>query len=177
LVPAVIYGRAGDSVSVALDIAAYRKFTVGAGSQVHRVAVDGIRGESNVLVQEIKVDSLTGRPLHMDLRRISMTEVLRSEVPLVAQGEEELEKKGLILQWIQRVVVIESLPADIPGAIAVDVSRLEHGEQIAARDLELPPHVKMLSHEDDIIVSVIAPKAVEVEAEEETEEPEAEPEV
>jgi large subunit ribosomal protein L25 len=70
-------------------------------------------------------------------------------------------------------VEVECLPGDIPPVIEVDVTLLDIGDSLRVRDLKVSPEVKVITHPEEIVVSVISPAREEVV---ETEEEEVSPE-
>jgi len=180
LVPGIIYGKSIEPIAVAVDVKAFRELTGHGSAQVHRVSVEGLGFEGNVMVQEVVFEPLTGKPVHIDLHRISMTEKVRADVPVLVQGEEALEKRGLILQRQLRQVTVECLPGDIPADVTVDVSALQQGESGTAGEVSLPEDVRLVTDAAEVIVVAVSPKvgaeATEEEASPEEGEPEKEPE-
>ena len=60
------------------------------------------------------------------------------------------------------------LPADLPEAINIDLSKLEKGATLTLKDIALPKGVEPVLHghtaEDTVLVSVVMPAAEEPEA-------------
>lgn len=175
-IPGNIYGKSIEPVAVALDAQAFRRLTSGKGSHVHHVTVEGTPFEGDVMVQEVVYDPLTGKALHIDLHRVSMTENVKAEVTVVVVGEEALEKRGLILQRQLREITVECLPANIPDSVSIDVSALRQGESITAAEISLPAGVRLVTPGSEVVVVAVAPKLAEEKAEEEPEAAEAETE-
>lgn len=170
LVPGIIYGKSMEPVAVSLDAKAARKIMGGKGGHIHHVLVEGSGFEGDVMVQDVAYDPLSGRPVHVDLHRVSLTEKVRAEVPLAIVGEDRLERRGLILQRQLREVTVECLPTEIPDALSVDVAELKHGDSITAGQLRLPPGVRLVTLPNEVLVVAVVPKAVEEKAEEKAEE-------
>ncbi len=61
---------------------------------------------------------------------------------------------------------MESLPDKIPQEIVVDLSKLEIGDTLFVKDIQVPEGVKVIDDPDEIVVSVLAPRESEEEAEE-----------
>lgn len=170
LVPGIVYGKSIDPVVVSLDPRAVRRIMGGAGGHVHHVVVEDSGFEGDVMVQDVSYDAISGKPLHVDLHRISLTEKVRTEVPVLVTSDQALEKRGLILQRQLREVMVECLPTEIPDNFVVDVTSLETGETITAGDLKLPAGVRLLTSSAEVLVVAVLPRAVEEKAEEEPEE-------
>jgi large subunit ribosomal protein L25 len=62
-----------------------------------------------------------------------------------------------------RELDVECLPNAIPEEFAVDVSKLEIGDSIHVRDLEVPEGIEILNDPDVAVVSVVAPAVAEAE--------------
>lgn len=176
LVPGVIYGRAIEPIAVAVDARAFRQLTGRGAAQVHHVSVEDVGFEGNVMVQEVVYEPLSGKPVHIDLHRISMTEKVKAEIPVLLQGEEALEKRGLILQRQLRQIMVECLPGNIPPSVSVDVSDLQPGESVTVGDLSLPEDVRLITDVAEVIVVAVAPRVITEAAEEEESPEEGEPE-
>ncbi len=77
-----------------------------------------------------------------------MDKVLRVSVPVVLKGEAPgVKLQGGILEQVLREVEIECLPADIPGHIDADVSKLEFGQSIRVSDLPHDDKLKFITDE------------------------------
>jgi large subunit ribosomal protein L25 len=130
-----------------------------------------------VILKELQIDPVKGRPLHADFLEVSMERKIRVEVPLVLSGEPVgVKSKGGILEQPLRQLFVECLPLDIPDRIPVDVSQLDIGNAIHVRDITVGEGVRILEDADRVVASVVAPAAEEVAAPVEEEKP-AEPEL
>lgn len=177
ILPAVIYGRQIEPLPVAMDYKeCSRLLERTASSALVVLEVDGEKYHS--LVREKQRDPLTGRIQHVDFQAVSLTEKVRTEVPLRFTGESLAVENylGILLPSLE-TVEIECLPGALPEHIEVDLSSLkEIGDSLLVRDLTLPEGVEILSDLDDIVIVVSAPQAEEI-AVEEVEAAEAQPEV
>lgn len=167
MVPAVVYGKSIEPMAVALDGVTVKKIMVGAGTHVHHVMLENPPFEGDVMVQDATYDTITGKPTHVDLHRVLMTEKVRTDVPIAISGEAAVEKRGLILQRQMREITVECLPGSIPGHVTVDVSNLEHGDAVAAGELKLPEGVRLVTAPAEVLVVAVAPRAAEEEKPEE----------
>ena len=75
-------------------------------------------------------------------------------------------KSGGILNVLFNEIQVRGLPKDVPHLITIDVSGLDLGESIHARDIEFGDIEPMLPPERTI-VTVIAPRGMEMGEEEE----------
>jgi large subunit ribosomal protein L25 len=171
-VPAVLYGKEVDSVPIAINSKEMKKIMSKSLGHIHKIMVEDLGLEGNVMVQAIDRNPITGEVIHVDLHRISLTDKVKVEVPVVIVGEDELTKEGLVLQRQLRDISVECLPGDIPTEFEVDVSHLNLGDTVLAGELEVPEDVKIMTPPDEVVVVVVAPRTVVEEevAEEEVEE-------
>ncbi len=155
-----LHTKAGENVLINLNVSKGQK---GKGKQ--RV----------VIIKEVQHHPIKDEILHVDFQEISLTEKLTVDVPVVVKGEAEgVTKEEGILEHIMWEVKVECLPTDIPEKIEVDVTSMKIGDHIAVKDLQTPTGVKVLEDPEQIVVSVVPPRAEEVEVapEEEITEPE-----
>ena len=165
-IPAVLYGgtsREGEPVAV--DPKALMEILhsdSGVNTLISLRLEDA--GETRVLVKEYQLDPVNHQLLHADFYRVAMDRLLRVMVPVHLTGEPKgVKAEGGVLEFVNRAVVIECLPADIPEHLTVDVAELMINDGIRVRDLDTGGKWKAMSDQDMLIVHVVAPK-VEVEA-------------
>ncbi len=163
--PGVIFGGHADSVPVDTD---QHAFELGFRSfgQTTLLALQGLDGgEIAALVHSVARDPRTGRMIHVDFTRVSLTEKTHAEVPIHLTGESPAVKLGeaLIILALDHVR-IEAFPQDIPHRIDVDLSPLQQlDDAIHVRDLIVDTNtVTILNDPDDLVVKA---GAVKVEAE------------
>ncbi|NPV71092.1 MAG: 50S ribosomal protein L25 [Firmicutes bacterium] len=171
--PAVIYGKSTESTPLVFDRKTFEKAARGDRNVLLKVRIEGPGGvvTKNAMIQEIQEDPVKYTPLHVDLREVNLEEKIKLRVSIHLVGEEELQAKGAILQHQMREVEVECLPAAVPDRITVHVGDLNPGDHVTAGDLKIPENVKLLEEPDELVISVLAPRA-----EEEVEAPEAAPE-
>jgi large subunit ribosomal protein L25 len=171
-VPAVIYGPAIEPLTIAVDSRELHRALVAAGTGLISLQV----GEDNplqVLPREIQRHPIKRHTLHVDFLAVSMTELLRLEVPVVTEGTAPaMEIPGLVMTRVLDQVEIECLPGDIPSHLTVDLSKLQTIEDtIYVRDLVVPQGIRVLVDPDRVLISLTVAEAM---AEEEAAEAEAE---
>ena len=132
--------------------------------------------DKTVLIKEIQREPIQYAILHVDFNEISLTDLLKVNVPLVAHGEPVgVKADGGILEHVLRELQVECLPSDIPEKIEVDVSAMKIGDSVLVKNITAPEGVKVTNDPELIAMIVKAPK-VEVAAPEaapgETAEPE-----
>lgn len=172
LIPAVIYGHKEAVVPVTLtrkEIAGHLNH----GTHVFDLALDGGKAEK-VLVKEVQYDHLGIEVLHVDFARVSLDETVEITVPLELKGEPKGEADGGVLQQLMSDLEVECRVTDIPAVIVHNVSEMALDDELRIKDLKLPPGVRALADEDQLVATC---KAVEEEVVEGAEAATAEPEV
>jgi len=166
IIPAHLYGRGTDSLALQAPASSITHLLRTAErNTIINLQIAG-EGESRpVMLRGVQRNPVTDELVHIDFFQISLTEKLRANVPLVIVGEAPAVQvyAGILLQSLDHIVV-EALPAAIPGHLNVDVSGLEELESaVHVRDLEMPPNVELISDGDQVVAKVSAPRAAEEE--------------
>ena len=119
------------------------------------------------LVKHIQRHPIDSSVLHVDFRKIDLTQKIETEVPVKITGSSEaVNQKGGVLLTLSTHLVLEALPQDIPNAIEVDISVLkELGNEIKVKDLPKNEAYTIVTDPEKVIVSVTAHKEESVVAE------------
>ena len=172
-IPAVLYGRKDENVSVAIDPKVLR---ASLDNGVYMVTID-VEGKSETaLIKAVQYDNLNEHIIHADFARVAMDETVQLAVPVETIGTPKGERSGGVMDIVMKEITIECLPGDIPNAINVKVMDLDITDRVQVSDLEVPDNVKIIE-EPSATVIVIHPPTVHVEVVEEEEEAPTEPEV
>jgi large subunit ribosomal protein L25 len=161
LIPAVVYGHRRSSQALAVgsrDL--YQVLSQGINTLIR---LQTSAGEDTVMIKHLQRHRLNGRITHVDFLAVALDEMLRTTVPVHLRGEEAVGARGGIVQHQLREVEIEALPTDVPSHLDLDISRLLVGEHLSASDLALPAGVTMITDQDEVVVTVVAPRAAEAE--------------
>ena len=166
-VPANIYGHGIPSQAVQVDLLSLTHLLRSAGRNVVvSLEVEGEKGRRPVMVRGLHRRPTTGQVLHVDFYQVSLTEKIRTEVPivLIGQAPAAADLGGTLLQGLDTVSV-EALPTDVPPNIEVDVSLLAgFDDGVYVRDLAVDSaRVQVLSDPDLVVAKVAAPRVAEVE--------------
>jgi len=113
-----------------------------------------------VLVKEYQLDPIDHRLLHADFYAVAMDKKLTLTVPVVLKGEPKgVKQQGGIVDFVNREIEVEVLPADIPEHIDIDISELMLHQGIRVRDLPQDAKWKAISDAEMMIVHVVTVKA------------------
>ncbi len=159
VVPANIYGTGFKSTSISLPYKDFVKtYRLAGGTSVVYINVD--KEEIPVLIKNVQKHPVTGLLLHIDLRKVDLTQKVVTEVPVVIIGQSEAvaQKAGVLLTQSQKLSV-EALPQNIPQTIEIDISVIkEIGQEIKVADLTKTSKYTIKDEPAKVIVSVIAHK-------------------
>jgi len=165
LLPGVVYGGHADSMPVETDQHAfelsYRRW--GNTTLLSLTGLDG--GEVPALIYDVSRDPVSGRMLHVDFARVSLTEKTHADVPLHFVNESPAVRTlGAVLLHARSEVSVEAFPQDIPHSIEVDLSGLlEIDDAIFVRDLKVDATLIQIENDPDELVVKAVPVKVEEE--------------
>ncbi|MGP1516235.1 MAG: 50S ribosomal protein L25/general stress protein Ctc [Ottowia sp.] len=174
-VPGIVYG--GDAQPYLIELDHNALWQAVKKEVFHSSVLDmEINGQvSKVLLRDLQMHPVRQQILHIDFQRVSAKTRLNTKVPLHYKGEEESPAVKLGKALINHVVTeieVSCLPADLPEAIEVDLSKLEKGATLHLDDIQLPKGVKPVLHGkvNPVLVTVVTPAGSDDEpaAEEET---------
>jgi large subunit ribosomal protein L25 len=167
--PANVYGAGAPSVAIQVATReAARLLTHTGRNTLISLAVEG-SDEVTVLVRGVDRRPTNDELYHIDFFRVSMTETLKSTVPLVLVGDAPAVAmhEATILRALDSITV-ECLPSNLPGVIEVDIEQLlDIGDAIHVADLKLPTGVTALDDPDSLVVHAVAPQRMTADEEEE----------
>ena len=164
--PAVLYGRAQDTVSIQLNARTFYQFLRTYGENVViNMVIDEAESET-VIIKEIQRHPVEKHTLvHADFIRISLDEPVTSIVPVVLEGNPPGVQEGGVLEFPLRHVSLHCLPMQTPTDITVNVGELDIGDSIYVSDLSIDEDIEILDELQRIIATVSQPR---VQLEEET---------
>jgi large subunit ribosomal protein L25 len=115
-----------------------------------------------VLVKEIQRHAISRAILHIDFHRVSLKQKVEAAVPVHVKGEAPgVKLGGGVLEHVARELRVRCLPTDIPAALDADVSALQIGQGIRAKDLALPQGVELVTDPEAIVINIVAPTILE----------------
>ena len=170
-VPGIVYGGEGEPQLIELDHNALWQALKKEAFHASVLDMELAGQSSKVLLRDLQVHPFKQQVLHIDFQRVSAKQKIQMKVPLRFTGEEEsnaVKTDKALVNHILTELQVSCLPADLPEAIEVDLSKLEKGQTLTLKDIALPKGVEAVLHghsaEDMVLVSVVMP-AAEAEAE------------
>jgi len=169
MVPGVVYGPSIDSTPIAIvrrDLQAlFAQITRSSRINLAIAGDDGTK-EMDVFLKVVDYDPVTDEPKHVDFYHPDVGHPVKLYVPVKVTGEAKGVKSGGILNVLFNTIRVHGLPKDVPHLITLDVSDLDLGESIHVREIDFGEVEPMLPPERTI-VTVIAPRGMEMSEEEE----------
>lgn len=153
-IPAVVYGRGMDAKAVQVKTSDFRDFLSKYGRNSVFTTEFAAEHNLSLLVKDIQFDELRNDIFHVDFQRVSLTEKIRTEVPVKVIGEDQIKKSGSVVVHQLNEIEVECLPQDVPQYVNADVSGMTPGHSLTASSLNLPQGVTLLTDPGSIILSV-----------------------
>jgi large subunit ribosomal protein L25 len=115
----------------------------------------------SALLRAVQWDTFGKSVLHVDLLRVSATELVDTTVAIELRGTAVGTTEGGVIQFITHEIDIECPAAAIPEKIQVNVTDVHLDQAIHASDVKLPEGAKLVTPGDVVIVQCVAPKVEE----------------
>lgn len=161
--PGVIFGGHADSTPVDTDAHAFELAFRRWGTTT-LLSLTGLGSEVSALVNGVSRNPRTGKLVHVDFVRVSLTEKTHADVPLHFGGESPAVKThGAVLVHGLEHVRVEAFPQDMPHRLEVDLSKIEQvDDTVHVRDLVVDTSkVLILNDADEMIAKAVAARVEE----------------
>jgi len=157
-IPAVLYGRSGNVVSLDLDALEFSRSVRNISeSTIVKVDVDGKAYDA--FVKDTQRNIIDGNILHVDFYEVESGVAVRAKVSIHLHGNPVGVREGGMLETPLHEIEVECLPKDLPERIDVDVSGLKGNQSLHVRDIPLAQGVRLLSNADQVVALVKFSKA------------------
>ena len=116
-----------------------------------------------VLLRDVQYHPFSQIVLNVDFQRVDANKKLHTKVPLHflnAETSPAVKLASAIITHVSTEIEIECLPADLPEFVAIDLSKIEAGQSLHAKDIALPKGVALTAHvdaENPVIASATLP--------------------
>ncbi|MCB2224154.1 MAG: 50S ribosomal protein L25 [Actinobacteria bacterium] len=168
-VPAVVYGRGIDPITIAVDRRElYAALTTEAGLNA-LINLEVGKEQHLAVAREIQRHPVRGEVTHLDFVKISLDEAIEAEVAIEFIGTPiGVREEGGIVDTVNTSVIVNALPMAIPSSIPAMIEDLNIGDTYTVGMLEAVEGVEIVSDPDMPLATIVIPAALLVE------EPEAE---
>src|SRR3989338_6116254 len=161
-IPAVLYGKGQETLNLQVPVKDFNKALKEAGeSTLVYVNVEGKAYPT--IIHDVARDPVKDQIIHADFYKFSLTEKIKTKIPVVFVGESPAVKDlaGIFVRNVKELEV-ETLPKNLPHEITVDISSLKaFGDQIMVKDVDLGKDVTIEADADTILATVQEPKSQE----------------
>lgn len=116
-----------------------------------------------VLLRDVQYHPFRQLVLNVDFQRVDANKKLHTKVPLHflnAETSPAVKLASAIITHVATEIEIECLPADLPEFVSIDLSKIEAGQSLHAKDIALPKGVALTAHvdaENPVIASATLP--------------------
>ncbi len=147
-VPCVLYG--GDEpMHFSADEREFKKLVY--TPETHTVVIeleDGSKHEA--IMQDIQFHPVTDKIMHVDFYRLFPDKEVTVAVPVKTEGVAPGIIKGGAMSKVLKKLKVRAIPANLPDAVVVDISKLDIGDKVYVSELRNDQY-KIL-HPDNVVV-------------------------
>src|SRR5438034_3088591 len=170
MIPANISGHKEESQAVQVEALAFEALRrAHAATSIITLRLSGTDRVQTALVRRVQRDPRSGKILHIDFSRVSLTERITMKVPLHFVGEAPAVKvEGGVFLHLLDALEVQCTASDIVDYIEVDISSLTEIDSILhAEDAKLPANFTLITDPNEGIAKVAATRAEKTEEAEE----------
>jgi large subunit ribosomal protein L25 len=132
-VPCVLYGQ-GTQTHFSLSDIKVEKLVF--NPDVFNIELDIDGKKTNAIIQEIQQNPITDKVMHIDFLELDAKKPVKVALPVRLTGASRGVLAGGRLMQVFRRLRVVGLPADLPEAIVIDITKLRIGQSIRVKDLE-----------------------------------------
>ena len=161
-VPGIIYGGTEQNQKVSISRKKL-KILVEKENFLSNILLLDIDGKSqNVLPKEIKYDTISDEPIHVDFLRILKGTKVILEIPVKFINSDKSPglKRGGVLNIVRRKVELKCPTENIPTELTVDLEGVDIGESFKISSIKLPENVHPTIQGRDFVVATLAAPTV-----------------
>jgi len=166
LTPAIFYGPGIAPVSLAVAPKALLQVLSTPYKRNQLIAID-VNGQRQLaMVKELQVHPVTRQIRHVDLYKVDLDRKVVTNVPFVTEGRAKGVIAGGEIFVVFRELPVRCTPDKTPALITIDVTNMELGDSLRAKDMVLPEGVEIALDAERSIVSCAEPRKLAPEEEE-----------
>jgi len=169
LVPSVIYGSEQDTIHILVPELEITNILRSSGE--HTLIQVEIDTDEPILtlVSEVQHHPVTDRILHIDFKTVKRGQLIEVPVPIEFVGEAKGAQEGGMFMASVHELTIRAIPMNIPSHITVDITELEEDSAMHISDIVVDEGIEIVDDPDMTVASIIQPRIVVEEVEEEEE--------
>ncbi|PTB21280.1 50S ribosomal protein L25 [Trinickia symbiotica] len=163
--PGIVYGAAEQPQLIELDHNAL--WHALKKEAFHSSILDlEVAGKSQqVLLRDVQYHPFRQLVLHVDFQRVDPKKKLHTKVPVHFMNQETnpaVKLGGAVISHVVTEIEVECLPGDLPEFIELDLSKIEAGQSLHAKDITLPKGVSLAARveaENPVVAAAAVPAA------------------
>ena len=166
-VPCVLYG--GEKpIHFSADEISFKGLVYTSNAHTVVIEMEGHQAYEAVL-QDIQFHPVTDRIMHIDFYQLFEDKPVSMNIPVRLEGNSPGVRNGGRMLFRKRKLTVRALPANLPDAIMVDISKLRIGGTISVGDVKTEEYI-FLHPDNTSIVQVKASRNAVADDEDEDEE-------
>ena len=166
-VPGILYSIGEENVLITVSAQELQKIYREVGmTQIITLDING--EEQAAIIKDIQTHPVRGDYLHVDFQRIDMNRPIRVTVPIYLANRDTINPDRAVVVQVLDEIDVETLPADIPESIEIDVQGMEVGDAIHVEDLDIAKDedkYTIFEETDSLVVHLVEPDEEEEEEE------------
>lgn len=165
VIPAVVYGKDTPSTMLTVGVSEFIKVYRESGKN-HVITLNVGKKSYSVLVQEAQRHPVTGAFRHLDFLVVDMKAEVHVQIAINIVGTSPAIMEGGQMHQSLEMLDVKCLPSNIVDGFDLDISGLAMGHSLHVSDLVVDTKkFHVLSHSEEAIVSIHAPKKAKAEDE------------
>lgn len=152
-VPGILYGKKiNDFLFEVGELELCREISKNGEYGVINFDLDG--DSCSALIKDVQRDPVTHKIIHLDLEELNHNDKIISTIPIIYEGENYLNKKGMVLQKEKDSIRVECIADKLPKHIKININGSNNGYVYRAGDLEVASELSIIDDLNMVIASV-----------------------
>lgn len=156
-IPCVLYGGQ-DVVHFSVTLNDVKNLIYTPDFRVANLTIDGT--EYRCIVKDYQLHPLTSQLTHIDFLSLVEGQKVKLEVPIRTKGVSPGVKLGGKMQLKLRRAKIKTLPEMMVTELFIDISSMDLGQSLRARDVQVPEGIELLNSPSIPVVTIEIPRAL-----------------
>lgn len=159
-IPAIVYGRGMEPLSVSVDRRELRQALSGAAGMntILDLSVDG--AVYPTLIKDVQRHPVKRSVQHIDFIQVNLNEEIVVSVPIHLEGEaKEVSANNGLVDLTMQELEVRTTPRSIPDGITIDITDMTMDTVIRIADLPLPAGVTAEGDPEAPVVTVLVMRA------------------
>jgi large subunit ribosomal protein L25 len=156
-IPCVVYGS-GETYHFSTEPLAVRDLIYTDEFRKAKIQLDNTTVEC--IVKDVQYDSVSDKITHIDFQALNSGQPVKVNLPIKLQGTSECQKVGGTLVQKMRKLLVIAKPEVLTEYLSVDISSLELGKSLRARDISLPEGMVPITNGSIPVATIDIPRAL-----------------